>query len=85
MWNPFRKSKPAPAIMDMTPEEKDIIHRFAAGHDSLRGEAIRIHRHYIPTLGVHGMHPEQNFMSEVDNPCPDLRLLAQYREVLLDK
>lgn len=82
MWNPFKKK--APEVVDMTPSEKLIIFYFAASDDSLYKLAIDIHRKYIPHLGVRGT-PEQDFMAEVDNPVPDLRLREHYREVLLDK
>jgi len=43
-------------------------------------------RYYIPTMGAHGNgSPEQDFMSEIDTPVPDLVLRAHYRKVLLDK
>lgn len=83
MWTPWRKKEPE--VVDMLSEEKEIICRFANGEETFRSAAIAIYRKYIPTLGAYGTHPEQNFMSEVDNPVPDLALRAMYRKVLLDK
>lgn len=71
-------------VVDMTAAEKNIITRFANGHDILRDEAIEIHRKYIPILGVRGS-PEQDFMAEVDNPCPDGVLKELYRTILKEK
>ena len=72
------QSNPKP---DMTYEEKMTIRRFARGRGELRDAAVSIHRRYIATLGVRGT-PEQRFMAEIDNPCPDLTLRSQYRQVL---
>ena len=71
-------------VVDMTISEKNIITRFAAGHNILRDEAIDIHRKYIPIIGVRGS-PEQDFMAEVDNPCPDAGLKEHYRTILKEK
>jgi len=65
----------------MTEAEKKTIMQFAQGDKSLRDEAIRIHRKHISTLGVRGT-PEQRFMAEVDNPCPDYVLRSAYRKSL---
>lgn len=56
---------------------------FAAGDKTLREQAIQIHRRSIGTDGVRGT-PEQNFMAEVDNPCPDPTLRSHYRTRLLN-
>ncbi len=62
----------------MTTDEKRIIRRFAdTGAD--REEALRIHRAHLDDLDS----LEQQFMSEVDNPCPDLYLRATLRALLL--
>lgn len=66
----------------MTDAERQIILAFAKGDTSKREEAIAIHRRYIPTLGVRGT-PEQRFMAEVDNACPDVALRGQYRADLV--
>lgn len=83
MWNPFKKEEPE--VTDMTPEAKETIHKFANGEEEMRGLAIQLYRMYIPHLGAYNSTPEMNFMSEVDNPVPDLASRARYREVLLDK
>ncbi len=68
----------------MSPEDRDIIRRYAAGESGLRQEAIAAHRRAIPTDGVRGT-PEQDFMAEIDNPAPDLLLRSQYRMKLLGR
>ena len=81
MRNPFSKSdtkKP-----DMTFNEKLIIRSFACGNKGLRDRAIEIHHKYIPILGARGESLEQTFMSEIDNPCPDLNLREHYRNHLI--
>lgn len=62
--------------------EREIIRRFAAGEVSLRDEAIRIHRNSLRRVGVQRGDLHFDFMSEVDNPCPDLLLRSLYRERL---
>ncbi len=68
----------------MSPEDKDIIRRYAAGARELCPEALAAHRRAIPTDGVRGT-PEQDFMAEIDNPAPDLLLRSQYRMNLLGR
>ena len=77
MWTPWRKKKP----VEMNEAEKAITLRFAKGESNGQA-AISVHRYYIPTLGVRGTI-EQNFMAEVDNPVPDLRLRQAYSEALI--
>ena len=62
--------------------ESQIIERFADGDNSLRDEAIRVHRVNIRLNGLQHGNPHFDFMSEVDNPCPDLYLRSQYRKKL---
>lgn len=45
--------------------------------------AVAIHRAYLRTHGVRHGDPYFDFMSEVDNPCPDLVLRSRYREAVL--
>lgn len=85
MWNPFRKKEPEVKVTDMNSVEKEVIRRLADGNESARTAAIEIYRRYILHLGSYNSTPEMNFMSEVDTPCPDLRLRAMYRERVLDK
>ena len=47
------------------------------------GKAIAIHRAYLRTHGVRRGDPYFDFMSEVDNPCPDLLLRSRYRDAVL--
>jgi hypothetical protein len=69
--------------MAMDASDKDIIRRFAAGDQTLRDEAIRIYRVRVRIHGLCRGQPYFDFMSEVDNPCPDLLLRARYREQVL--
>lgn len=63
--------------------ERNLITRFAAGDTSLRDEAIRIHRLHLRLYGVRRDDAHFNFMSEVDNKCPDLMLRSRYRKQVL--
>lgn len=45
--------------------------------------AIAIHRTYLRTHGVRHGDPYFDFMSEVDNPCPDIGLRSVYRAAVL--
>ena len=87
MWKPWRKKEVKPELVLMTPEDKAVIYLFAVyeGYENLRVAAIDIYRKYLPHREAYGSHPEMNFMSEVDTPCPDLLLRATYRKALLDK
>jgi hypothetical protein len=83
-------------VLTMAPADAAIIRRLAAitakeakvlrgqpeGTPNLHTEAVEVYRRYVPTLGFRGT-PEMCFMSEVDNPCPDLALRASYRKALL--
>ena len=67
--------------------ERNVIERFAAGDQSLRGEALRAFRNALARCRYDGcrlprgdLHFE--FMSEVDSPCPDFLLRHSYRERL---
>ena len=46
-------------------------------------DAIAIHRSYMRTHGVRHGDPYFDFMSEVDNPCPDPMLRNRYRKAVL--
>lgn len=82
MFSFLRKSKIEAPVMKY--EDRVIIFRFAYGDRSYRERAIAIHRRYIPILGTHGNGSvEQDFMSEVDNPCPDYMLRSLYRDQVL--
>lgn len=64
----------------MTSEDKDLIRCFAAGGDSLRQQAVNIHRRELKeTLRVRDT-PEIDFMAEVDNICPDYAFRSMYRK-----
>jgi hypothetical protein len=67
----------------MTDEDKAAIVAFAKGDASMRDAAIAAHRRCIPTDGVRG-NIYQEFMAEVDNPCPDTWLRADARRRLLE-
>jgi hypothetical protein len=66
----------------MTPAERRVIELFAAGDNALRGHAIDIFRDDLKYRGRLSSDIHQNFMSEVDNPSPDLVLRAQYRKLV---
>ncbi len=51
------------------------IVEFAAGDQSKRTAAVAAHRKYLQAIGARGT-PAQDFMAEVDNPCPDFALRA---------
>lgn len=83
MFN-FLRRNPKIETPVMADEDKAIILRFAAGDNTCRDMAIDIHRRYIPIIGTHGHGSlEQDFMSEVDNPCPDYMLRSLYRDQVL--
>lgn len=65
----------------ITEDEKEIIQHFAMGEIHLRKDAIEIHRRNLPD----NQTPEMLFMSEIDNPCPDLILRARYRDEICKK
>jgi hypothetical protein len=62
---------------------KQLINEFASGKQELRGEVIAIHREAIRLHGLRRGDPYFDFMSEVDNPCPDLLLRSRYRQTLI--
>jgi hypothetical protein len=64
----------------MTEGEKAVIKAFACGDKAKRDEAIAIHRDNLRKYGPMPRDPFENFMSEIDNPCPDLALRARYRK-----
>ena len=63
----------------MTEGQKATIQAFARGDKTLRAEAIAIHRDHLLKYGIVPTDPFFNFMSEIDNPCPDLSFRAKYR------
>ena len=66
----------------MTEAEREVIKNFALGNNRLRDEAIRIHRKDIREHGLRRGNVHFDFMSEIDNPCPDFLLRARYRRQL---
>jgi hypothetical protein len=64
----------------MTEGEKATVQAFANGDKTKRDAAITIHRENLRMYGSMPRDPFFNFMSEVDNPCPDLALRAKYRK-----
>lgn len=66
----------------MTPDEQRVIRGFAAGNQSFRESAVSSFRRALrrgdPIEGPHML-----FMSEVDNPSPDLTLRGRYRQDVL--
>ena len=73
----------------MTESQKKIIRMFAAGEHSLRESAVSIYRmHLSPYKDWETSYrsiPEMQFMSEIDNPCPDLLLRNHYRKIILGR
>ncbi len=63
----------------MTEEQRSAIIRYANGERDLRDEAIAAYRDSVRRYGRSHLDALQNFMSEVDNPVPDLALRARYR------
>lgn len=69
--------------------ERHIIYRLASGDQSARDEAIRVHRNHLDYLRIkhfplpRGKDVHFDFMSEVDNPCPDLLLRSIYRKKVI--
>jgi len=64
--------------------QKKIIYHFAQGNNSLRDDAIRIHRTCIESDGVRGNN-YQRFMAEVDHPSPDYVLRGLYHKDLVEE
>jgi hypothetical protein len=63
--------------------DKRDIRDCARGIAGSKEKAIAVHR---ASMRVHGMRsgdPYFDFMSEVDNPCPDLMLRARLRAKIL--
>lgn len=67
----------------LSKDDKATIADLARGLTGVLGQALAIHR---ASMRVHGTRPGDpyfDFMSEVDNPCPDLGLRARYRSALI--
>lgn len=63
--------------------EKRLIEAYALGNNEFRDAAIDAHRRECRATNQARGTPHMDFMSEVDNPCPDLGLRARYRSALL--
>jgi hypothetical protein len=72
--------KPVDVLSDA---DKRDIRDCARGMAGAKAKAIAIHRCYLRTHGVRRGDPYFDFMSEVDNPCPDLLLRSRYRAAIL--
>lgn len=73
-------NKPVDVLSDADKRDiRDCARRVAGATE----KAIAIHRCYLRTHGVRHGDPYFDFMSEVDNPCPDLLLRSRYREAVL--
>ena len=66
----------------MTQHENEIIRRFALD-GSNKEAALQAYRRHLVLHQVCRGTPELDFMSEVDNVCPDLALRAEYRKRLI--
>lgn len=73
-------SKPPDVYSDADKRDIRDCARNVAG---ARDRAIAVHRAYLRTHGVRRGDPYFDFMSEVDNPCPDLLLRSRYREAVV--
>jgi len=73
-------SKPVDVLTDADKRDIGDCARYVAG---ARERAIAVHRAYLRTHGVRPGDLYFDFMSEVDNPCPDLLLRSRYREAVL--
>lgn len=75
--------------MPLRAEEQVYILAVARGKDGNaqyetdRERAVAAHRRVIQESG-YLQSPEGRFMSEIDNPCPDLMLRSMYRKKLLN-
>lgn len=67
-----------------TEEERDAIRDLARGMTGTLGSAIAAYRRVLRTHGIRRRDPYFNFMSEVDNPVPDLGLRSHYRSAVLN-
>jgi hypothetical protein len=63
--------------------EKRVIEAFALGNQEFRDAAIEAHRRECRATNEARGTLHMDFMSEVDNPVPDLALRARYRSALL--
>ena len=68
----------------MHPHGKVVITRFVQGDFTARKYAVEAYRRSLTFDGIQRDCPYQRFMSEIDNPCPDLGLRATYRQALLN-
>ena len=66
-----------------TDTEIHAIGDLARGMTGTLGQAITAYRRALRIHGVGCKDPYFRFMSEVDNPCPDLGLRARYRAAVL--
>lgn len=63
--------------------DKEDIKACARGEQGAKARAVAAFR---ASLRIHGLRhgdPYFDFMSEVDNPCPDMTLRARYRQAVL--
>lgn len=67
----------------LSSEDKAVIGDLAKGMTGVLPQALSIHRSSVRIHGLRHGDPYFDFMSEVDNPCPDLGLRARYRAAVL--
>jgi hypothetical protein len=67
-----------------TKDERAAIGDLARGMTGTLGHATEAYRRVLRVRGVCRRDPYFNFMSEVDNPVPDLDLRAHYRAAVLN-
>lgn len=69
----------------LSDHEKAIIQALAGGDQSRRDEAIAIHRKHCRSDGPRHGDPYFRFMSEIDNPKPNLMARIRSRFEVLGK
>lgn len=70
--------------MKPTAQERAIIKAFANGDKTLREQSIKIFHQYLDGIANNEDHALQ-FMSEIDNPCPDHILRNRFRRLLIEE
>jgi hypothetical protein len=70
----------------LSEQECRAIRDYAAGVSINRALVITIFRQHLDEFLTSADPPlELKFVSELDSPCPDLALRAQYRKLLLEQ
>ncbi len=70
--------------MPLSRDDQELIRAVAEGEAGANERAIALHRHSLRHVKDYMGSDIQLFMSEIDNPCPDLLLRSRYRQRVLD-